>query len=355
MRLGRKFVKNKMYDITSSRIESRDAIIWEILPAQRICRCKIQGSSNLITAWYPDNWEATPVWLKTGNAVIIRHTAGNRSRVEVVGHGQLVPTPQTGDSSAPALDVAEDAVLSGMYLSAGANGTTPGMLVIVGIGTYRINGTIYTLEAISMDEATLLDMNLEVLIGTVADVVQVDTESIGYARYDNIVIGADGIVDVIKGTHVVETSVPEIPSVPAAHVSLGYVLILGGVTDIYPQYINASFSAIKPTTLTVDITDDILDWAETSTTITIKVFDQYNRPVTTTGNGWTIRTEFEIGNGTIPSTGYTGSGSNDVVFTYTRDGEDPGDVSPVIKFYYNDTVFVFGAITLLDINGDVMI
>ena len=364
MRFRRKFLKNKMYAMTSTRIESRDAIVWDILPTQRICRCKIQGSDELITAWYPDNWEATPVWLKTGNAVIIRHTAGNRNRIEVMGHGQLIPTPQPGSAAAPDALIGADVVLTGMSLNAGDEGTSPGMLVIIETGTYRINGEVYSLEGITMDEATLFDMSLASLIGTVAAVIELNTESTGYVRYDRIVVGIDGIIDVVEGTSVLDTSVPSIPTLPAEHASLGYVLILGDVTDIYPQYLNASYTGVAPTILTIDIDDDFLLWSETSTDITVEVFDQYNRPITTGGIGWVINFELVFGNGVIAGAGYTGAGSNSATVVYTRFHSDPiiypedpppRDISPIVKASYNDNILIYGGITLLDALGVAMI
>jgi len=67
--------------------ELRDAIVMDVNPGSHYCRVKIQGSNTLIKAWYPENWESTPVYLKPGNAVRINLPGGNKSRIEIMGHG----------------------------------------------------------------------------------------------------------------------------------------------------------------------------------------------------------------------------------------------------------------------------
>jgi len=81
--------------------ELRDAIVFDVDPANRYCRVKIQGSDTYVKAWYPENWESTPQYLKPGNAVRIAHPGGNKARIEVVGHGFLLPTAVPGGTGSP--------------------------------------------------------------------------------------------------------------------------------------------------------------------------------------------------------------------------------------------------------------
>jgi hypothetical protein len=184
-----------MADAAEATVETRDAIVWEVLPAQRICRVKVQSSDEKICCWYPENWQQTPTWLKPGNAVIIRHTGGQRGRLEVIGHGQLVPTPVAG-GAAPAPAVAEDCILTGCQLAEIA--ADPQMAVFVWTGTFRITGTVYTLGPIAMSDTTLLDMGMEAPIEVTAEVVGIDAApAAGQFRYDLVVVGADLAVDYV--------------------------------------------------------------------------------------------------------------------------------------------------------------
>ena len=37
----RRFLRNKTNRAIEARVETRDCIIWDVLPTQKICRCKI--------------------------------------------------------------------------------------------------------------------------------------------------------------------------------------------------------------------------------------------------------------------------------------------------------------------------
>src|SRR4030065_2853698 len=93
---GRKFFRRAMDQEAQYRRETRDGIVWEHLPDQRLCRVKIQGSKEQVVAWCPENWEKTPVYLKPGNAVRIAHVGGIRNRIEIVSHGLTIPSPVAG-------------------------------------------------------------------------------------------------------------------------------------------------------------------------------------------------------------------------------------------------------------------
>jgi site-specific recombinase XerC len=88
--------------------ETRDAILYDI-PGNGICRVQIQGSTELITARFPQNAESAPAWLKPGNAVRITNRGGLRGYIEITGHGQLLTT----GVSAPTIPTPADAVLTG--------------------------------------------------------------------------------------------------------------------------------------------------------------------------------------------------------------------------------------------------
>jgi hypothetical protein len=63
----------------------RDAIIWSVNLAQHYAYVKIQGSNTQIKAHFPQNWSYEPYWLKTGNAVRVRHRSGTRGYIEIIG------------------------------------------------------------------------------------------------------------------------------------------------------------------------------------------------------------------------------------------------------------------------------
>ncbi|MCK5617635.1 hypothetical protein KAR91_88035 [Candidatus Pacearchaeota archaeon] len=355
----RRFLRTKTNRAVEARVETRDCIIWDVLPAQKICRCKIQGSNELVIAYYPENWQSTPVWLKPGNAVILRHTFGNRNRLEVAGNGQMVPTPVEGDA-APAIETGPDAVLSGCQLYEITDNRQ--MAVFVYTGVIRIAGEEYILDSISMDESTLFDMSMGGLIDRIAEVVAFDAApSAGQFRYDMIVVGSDLVLDYVKGTSA--SSDPVMPTVPAGHVKCGHVLIIGGMTQIAQVDINRLWAAPIPSALTFTIADDDLLWTELTTTITITVVDQDGNAILQSGLGWQIELTFDEGNGTISWDGnssttsliaYTGDDSNEVIFTYTRDQLDPGDVSPRLIATMDGGILNQGYIKLRDISGDIM-
>jgi hypothetical protein len=116
MRLyNRRFVTRSVERQTQAVQETRDAILWSVDTANKLCSVRVQGSNEYVIAHYPENWEQIPVWLKPGNAVKIMHTGGVRGWVEVVGHGQVVPTPVTG-ASAPTSTSGVDSILTGCEL-----------------------------------------------------------------------------------------------------------------------------------------------------------------------------------------------------------------------------------------------
>ena len=107
---GKRFLKNSLRSAAFARNDFRDAIVWEINSADRYARVKIQGTNELIVAYYPDAWAYAPDWLSEGRAVKIAHTCGTIGRIEIVGKGYYVPSPVSGDVLPP-VAVGADCIL----------------------------------------------------------------------------------------------------------------------------------------------------------------------------------------------------------------------------------------------------
>jgi hypothetical protein len=360
----KRFLRRGVERKIASKRETRDAIVWDVLSGDddRKCRVKIQGSNQLITAHYPFNWGTNPEWVKPANSVRIAHEGGIRGRIEVVGHGQLVPSPVSG-SAAPTVATAPDAVLSGSSVHQMPDPTD--MKVMVKLGSYRINGSVYTLSSTTMETASVITMGEDkIIMGEIAAVIELDAApAIGYYRYDLISIGTDGVVDYTAGVAV--TSDPAVPALAANHIQLATILVYGTMTVVTNADINAIWQATYLSYATGSVSDEDLDWmSESTSVITLTAYDQYgvqySRPIGSGGLLFSL--EFAIGNGTLSnavsatrSEIFTSDAS--VNFTYTRDNE-VGDISP----YFNGAVeesYALPVIDLLNINlydsdGDLM-
>ena len=116
MRLyGKRFLGNAVNASIQQAAETRDAVLINVLPSQRLAQVQIQGSTELVAAFYPNNWQSAPAWLKPGNSVRITHKGGIRGNIELTGDGQVVPTV-SGAPVAPVLPTAPDAVLDGLQI-----------------------------------------------------------------------------------------------------------------------------------------------------------------------------------------------------------------------------------------------
>lgn len=358
---NRKTIKSAAQAVTETKLETRDAILWDVLPLQRKARVKIQGSNKLISVNFPRNWEETPFWLKPGNSVKITHTNGMRGRIEIQGHGLTVPTPVSGPTF-PALQALIDAILTRLRCTPIPN--NPQMAVMITTGTARIGGATITVPEIDMDVATVFKMDMGGLMGDVAEVLAVDVApASGNFRIDLIVVGTDAVIDYIAGT---ESASPVKPAIPSSHVQICTLLVSASTTKIEFANINKPFRTRRVASIKMVIADDELAWAELSTAITVQVFDQYNEPFGLAGDGWYITLEFVSGNGTLSSVEegssttkigqHAGDDSFDAGFTYTRDQQDPGDVSPVIKatLEKNFPITWQDTIILLDASGSPM-
>jgi len=358
---GKRIFRNKMQQVVDSKKETRDAILWEVLPSTKMCRVKIQGSNEYIVAYYPENWEKTPFWLKPGNTVKIMHTGGVRGKIEIVGHGILVPTPVAG-TQFPTVEEGEGTIISGCGLLACE---TPRMVVLVRTGIFRINGILYGLSAIPMSAGTNFKMSDGGFFNDIAAAVAINAApATGNFRYDMFSVGVDTVIDYTVGT---AAAIPVKPTPAAGHLLLGYVFIPWGTTVITQESnIGKEYSGPTPSSLNIAIADDDLTWTELSTTVTISVLDQFGNAINGTGYGWYLKLEIQSGNGSVSSDeegssmteigGHTGTG-NSVVFTYTRDQLDPGDKSPTLwaKIMTGTQFGTGGFIILRNAAGEIML
>lgn len=215
----------------------------------------------------------------------------------------------------------------------------PNTTVAVKGGTYRISGALYTLAE------TLTVSGL----GSVAAIVDCGAapSTAGMYRYDLLSIDAAGTITVTAGT---EAATPVMPATPSSRVKLDHVLRHYGQTTIIQADIGKMWTAPVFTTLAAAVDDDELAWAETSTHIHLTCRDQYGALHT---GAKTITVAITTGNGSISPASGSGS-SSAFTFTYTRDGNDPGDISPLLTFSSPTGPFTTAFIKLLDASGDLM-
>lgn len=338
-KLIRKLVKQE----TAKKREIRNGIIWSVDDTERVCRVKIQGSNQQVVAWYPENWEKTPVWLKPGNAVTILHQ-GNRGRIEVIGHGQVVPSPVAGGDPFPDMNiVGDDYIVSGLQITAT---NPPSMDVIVHAGVVRFNGLNYDVPQTTVTIATAPTLTTRF-------------------RYDIIVIGSDLVIDYIQGTE--SSSDPSEPSVPSGHLKIGRILVQGGQTSITYRNIGIEYSNPDIALVGLTINDDDLAWNQLTTQMTATALDQYGNQIRPqSGSSYTFELEFMRGNGQLYSTqsGWnsslvtqTTSNSAYVYFTYKRN-QTVNDISPGLSLTLttsNGRQFIIAdTITLRDESGNIM-
>ena len=332
MRLySKKILRKRIDKRIGAKRETRDAIIWDILPTDRVCRVKIQGSNTLIVAHYPLNWTTIPEFIKPGNAVKINHQGGATGKIEIVGHGQLVPSPVSGTAT-PTIGTGTNTVLSGLKVFEMPDAT--GVLKVwVSAGSYRIDGVTYTLDAMTLEELSDAGFGDSIFFGQVAGVVELNAAPVaGYFRIDLISIGIDGVIDYTVG--IPAPSSPATPSVAASHVQLATILIHGGMTTITNTFINMTWTVPVGSVVRASLSDDVLSWgSETTTIITVSIEDQYGNPFFAGFQSMLFVVEFVSGTGTLQhavsctrSELLTSGGSR--TFMYTRIGS--GDASPLL-------------------------
>lgn len=359
---GGRVIKQKTARQVAQAQEMRNAVVVDVTPASRYCRVKIQGSNSYVKAWYPENWEQTPSFLKPGNAVLISSPGGARGgRIEVTGNGILLPTSTLNEAVIPTAIATADCILTGCTLRPSI---PAGMQVKLETGTYRINETTYTIVPLKMDRTDIVMDRYDIQQDELGDSVPFDAASATHFRYDSVTVGADGVIDVIKGSDFLASgTIPDPPSALTDHVLIGYVLIPPNATALTGGEINKKFTAPKPTSISVSIADDELSWSELDTTISISMRDQYGNYAVAPSGGWMFALAWTRGNGTLSygvnstdesasfAVSYAGATTADV--TYTRN-QDAGDISPLLTITEANAAYGSAAayIQLLDVAGD---
>jgi len=310
MRLyGKKFTRRFVDKKIKKTTETRDAILWAIDQTNRFCNVKIQGSDELITAHFPQNEAMKPEWLKIGNAVRVIHRGGIRGRVEIVGHGQAIPTPQVGSSSHPTIAGAGDMILSGLQITAT---DPPSISVNISSGTYRIDGITYSftegdfglimsateppmemtdpyppatmgeasIDYVMEDPAlyTMSDLFVPFTMGETLGEFELDSAPVaGQFRYDGFEVGTDGIVHYLKGTAAFAD--PQFPTIDGNHIQITpWILVIGGATEITQGNIGQLWSVRVASAVELSAIAEFpwnggYDYPETAITLSIK--DQY--------------------------------------------------------------------------------
>jgi len=376
MRLyGKKFARRFVNKKLKTTSETRDAILWAIDWTNRFCSVKIQGSDELITAHFPQNEAMKPEWLKLGNAVRVIHRGGVRGRVEVVGHGQAIPTPQAGSGSHPAIPGAGDMIVSGLQITAT---DPPSMSVNISSGTYRIDGILYSFTegdfGLIMDDteppmemadpyppAVMGELSIDYLmddpttytmsdifppftLGDTLGIFELDpAPAVGQFRYDGFEVGTDGIVHYLKGTAAYTD--PAFPTISGDHIQITpWILVIGGVTEINQGNIGQLWSARAVSEAVLSAIDEF-PWnggdSYPETPVTLSIYDQYGWALS--GNFVAILTKL-IGTGQVYS---------------AQDGYDSDSVSQefagsAYNFSYqrNQTVAERSPVFLAEVTGD---
>jgi len=304
---GKRLIRGAADKATKQAVESRDAVLWDILLPERICRCKIQGSNELIIARFPQNWATVPEWAKPGQAVRISHRGGIRGYIEVVGFGRAIPTPVSG-SATPTTGTPDNAILTGCLIKAIPQ--TLGMNVYVSTGRARFSGGEYTVSALKMAAGSAFKMNMGIAMGEVAGVFAISAPSAGQFRYDLFSLSPSLVVTKTAGAAF--TATESKPTLPSGHLAIGYLLVRGGQTAITAADIAQIWSVPVPASITTSAIDNGTTWS-----IVASVKDQYGNAIATS-LGWNVAATIASGDGSIaPASGNTGSGSS-LTFTYTE-------------------------------------
>jgi hypothetical protein len=339
------------------RTETKYATVHNVYPSLRQARVKIQGSDEYITCKYPQNWKETPQWLRASQAVTLRHTGGNRGRLELIDHSLVRPSPQSG-SSEPTIPTAVDAIINGLGLFEISERDV--MKVAIRSGRVRFSGTTSSTIYLKMTASPEMVMGYGLKMGGVAEIVVIEAAPGSGARYDLVVVGSDLVFDVVKGT---ASSTPVFPDIPANHIQCGWVLVTDGTTEIKNETINKLYSSPIISTITIVADDSTLSWSELSTDLTVTTYDQYGNQIVGPGSGWYVTVTIAAGNGTVDDklgnssitavSKYMGASAT-TTFGYTRD-QASSDQSPTLQVSVSGSYVTAAAvIILLDATGDPM-
>lgn len=304
---GKRLIRGAADKATKQAVESRDAVLWDVLLPERVCRCKIQGSGELVVARFPQNWATVPEWAKAGQAVRIAHRGGVRGYIEVVGFGRAIPTPVSGGAT-PTTVTPNDAILAGCWIKAIPQ--TPRMSVYVTTGRARFGGAEVAVPAVTMAAGSAFKMNMGIAMGEAAGVFSISAPSAGQFRYDLLSLSPSLVVTRTAGAAF--TMAESKPALPGGHLPIGYLLVRGGQAVITAADIGQSWSVPVPASIATSATDNGTAWS-----ITASVKDQYGNAITTP-LGWDISATIASGDGSLaPASGNTGSGSS-YTFIYTE-------------------------------------
>ena len=304
---GKRSLRGAADKAAGQKVESRDAVLWDVLLSERVCRCKIQGSGELVVARFPQNWASVPEWAKPGQAVRIAHRGGVRGYIEVVGFGRAIPTPVSG-SATPTPETPSDAILAGCLIKAIPQ--TPRMGVYVTTGWARFSGEELAVPAVAMAAASAFKMDMGIAMGEAAGVFNISAPGAGQFRYDLFSLSSSLVVT--RTTGAAFTITESKPALPGGHLPIGYLLVRGGQTVIAASDIGQVWSAPVPASIETVATDNGTAW-----NIVASVKDHYGNAITTP-LGWNLSASIAGGDGSIaPVSGNTGSGSS-YTFIYTE-------------------------------------
>ena len=304
---GKRSLRGAADKAAGQKVESRDAVLWDVLLPERVCRCKIQGSGELIIARFPQNWATVPEWAKPGQAVRIAHRGGVRGYIEVVGFGRAIPTPVSG-SATPTPETPIDAIMAGCLIKAIPQ--TPRMNVYVTTGWVRFGGEEYMVPAVAMASGNVFKMDMGIAMGEAAGVFNVSAPSAGQFRNDLFSLSPSLVVTKTAGAAF--TTTESKPALPGGHLPIGYLLMRGGQTVITATDIGQVWSVPVPASIDAAAVDNGTAWS-----IVASVKDQYGNAITTP-LGWNLTATIASGDGSIaPTSGNTGSSSS-FTFTYTE-------------------------------------
>ena len=303
---GKRMIRGAADKVTKQATESRDAVLWDVLLTERVCRCKIQGSSELVIARFPQNWAAVPEWAKPGQAVRISHRSGIRGYIEVVGFGRAIPTPVSG-SATPTPKTPNDVILAGCLLKAIPQ--APRMSVYVTTGWARFDGEEVAVPAVTMGAGSAFRMDMGITMGEAAGVFNISAPNAGQFRNDLFSLSPSLLVTCTAGAAF--TTTESKPALPGGHLAIGYLLVRGGQTVISAADIGQVWSAPAPASIETVATDNGAEWS-----ILASVKDQYGNAITST-LGWELSATIASGDGSIaPASGNTGNGSScDFIYT----------------------------------------
>lgn len=326
---GGRIVKQNTQRRISRAQELRDAIVMSVDSDNKYCLVRIQGSDVNIKAFYPENWEQTPVYLKPGNAVRITTVGGSKSRIEVSGHGTVRPTDTSSVKITPTPATLPDTVISNASI---IPANPADMSVMVLNGTIRIKEVVYTLSGLLMDDSLTTMDRFDLVMDDVGGVVHFDAASATYYRYDSIVVGEDLVIEVVKGDNFSTTTdpIPDPPEAPTFHVRLGWVLIPPNLTQITAGHINKIYTPPSATGVYAYLTDDTLSWGENTTTLRLAVLDQYGNYFRNPSPGWEFTIEWMRGTGDLDGTAapdalvtyHTGSTYKSITYTRVTGGTE---------------------------------